>query len=178
MIELGEHWIFIHFFKLTLHQRFANATHVLLCESRWLKLALVENMATKNRNCFPLRFFSTMFSTSESMENKPNNTHTHLKGFNWWRLARHVWGPLRTQAKSHDHEIVRAQKKCPRPSQNTSKNHVVWSHAPKCSVKVICDWAIKQMLFQWISIHAESSHTTKYNKPTIVRFRSAIVSWF
>ena len=33
--ELGEQWIFIHFFELMLHQRFFNATHVLLCESRW-----------------------------------------------------------------------------------------------------------------------------------------------
>ena len=35
-----------------------------------------------------------------------------------------------------------------------------------------------QMLFQLIPIHAGSSHMIKYNKSTVVRFWSAVVSQF
>jgi hypothetical protein len=44
-------------------------------------------------------------------------------------------GPLHTRSKSRDHEIVRAQKKCPKAVPRHFQNHVVWSHALKCSVK-------------------------------------------
>ena len=46
----------------------------------------------------------------------------------WFRL-------LHTQAKSHDHEIVSAQKKCPKVVSKLFQNHVMWSHALKCDVK-------------------------------------------
>ena len=36
-------------------------------------------------------------------------------------------GPLHTQAKSRDHEIVSPEESVQRPSQHTSKTMVVWS---------------------------------------------------
>ena len=64
-------------------------------------------------------------------------------------------GPLHTQAKSRDHVMVRAQMKVSngRPkTPPTSCSSVVTDPWVWC--EVICDWALNQMLFQWISIHA------------------------
>ena len=59
------------------------------------------------------------------------------------------------QAKSHDHEIVRAPKKCPNAVPRHLQNHAVWLRILKYSVReVICDQALNRMLFQYISIHA------------------------
>ena len=64
-------------------------------------------------------------------------------------------GPLHTQAKSRDHEIVRKPKrKCPKAVPTHLQNHVVWSRTLKISVKDICDWVLNQMLFQLFSIYA------------------------
>jgi hypothetical protein len=51
------------------------------------------------------------------------------------RLYFYTLGPLYTQAKSRDPEIVRAQRKCPKVVPTHLQNHVVWSRALKCSVK-------------------------------------------
>jgi hypothetical protein len=61
---------------------------------------------------------------------------------------------LDTRTKSRDHEIVTAQKivskGCPNPPPKSCS--VVTDSQVQC--EVICDWALNQMLFQWISIHA------------------------
>ena len=57
-------------------------------------------------------------------------------------------GHLDTQAKSHDHKIVRAQKKCPKAIPKLFQNHVVWSRALKCSMKSDLTGTLNQMLFQ------------------------------
>jgi hypothetical protein len=44
-------------------------------------------------------------------------------------------GPPHTRAKSRDHEIVGAQRKCPKAVPTHLQNHVVWSRIFKCSVK-------------------------------------------
>ena len=50
------------------------------------------------------------------------------KSLNSCRSMHVTLGPHHTQAKSHDHEIVRAQKESvPWPSQHTLQNNVVWS---------------------------------------------------
>jgi hypothetical protein len=66
-------------------------------------------------------------------------------------------GPLHTRAKSRDHEIVwEPKRKCPIAVPRHLQNHVVFSQILKRSVsEVICDWALNQMLFQWISIHVD-----------------------
>ena len=46
-----------------------------------------------------------------TLKNEPNNTHTPY--------AHDHLGPLHTRAKSHDHEIVRAQKKVSKGRPNT-----------------------------------------------------------
>ena len=46
------------------------------------------------------------------------------------------------------------KRKCPKAIPNHLQNHVVWPQTLKRSVKVICDWALNQMLFM-------SSHTIK-----------------
>ena len=47
----------------------------------------------------------------------------------------HLW-PLHTRAKSRDHEIVRAQRKCFKVVPTHLQYHVVWSRILKCSVKL------------------------------------------
>jgi hypothetical protein len=69
-------------------------------------------------------------------------------------------GSLRTRAKSHDHEIVRAQKKLSKGRPNTPpKSCSVVTH-PQVQCEVICDRALNQMPFQWIPIHT-CPHTYK-----------------
>ena len=46
----------------------------------------------------------------------------------------HTRGPPHTRAKSRDHQILRAQKTCPRVVPRRLQNYVVWSRALKCSV--------------------------------------------
>ena len=61
----------------------------------------------------------------------------------------HVQGPLPTQAKSRDHEFVRAQKKVskgPRPDTPPKSCSVVTDPQVLCGV--ICARALNQMLFQ------------------------------
>ena len=78
----------------------------------------------------------------------------------------------------------------PRPwncesSKEVSKDHLK-TLPESCSVvkspQVYCevtyDRDLNQVLMQWISIHVGSSHMIKYNKPTIVRFQSAMVFQF
>ena len=47
-------------------------------------------------------------------------------------------GPLHKRAKSRDHDIVRAQKKCPKAILRHFQNHVVQSRVFKWSVKSKC----------------------------------------
>ena len=63
-------------------------------------------------------------------------------------------GPLHTQAKSRDHEIMRAQKKASKGHPNIPPKScsVVMDSQVWC--EVICDRVLNQMLLQWISIHA------------------------
>jgi hypothetical protein len=57
-------------------------------------------------------------------------------------------GPLHTQAKSSDHEIVRAQKKVSKGHPNTPpKSHSVVMD-PRVQCEAICDRDLNQMLFQ------------------------------
>ena len=78
-------------------------------------------------------------------------------------------GPLRTRAKSRDHEIVRTQKKWPKAVPKTW--NVVTGPQVKC--EDICDRALTQMLFQWVeSIYLGSFCMIIYNKSTVVRFWS------
>ena len=46
-----------------------------------------------------------------------------------------VLGPLHTRAKSHNHEMVRAQRKGSNAVPRHLQNHVVWSWILKCSVQ-------------------------------------------
>ena len=75
---------------------------------------------------------------------KKNNTYldngSSLRGPNL--------GPLHIRAKSRGQEIVRVQKKVSKAVTSHLQNHVVRSRTLKCSVKVICDRALVQMLFQ------------------------------
>ena len=43
---------------------------------------------------------------------------------------------LHTQAINLEHEIVRAQKECPKAFPRHFQNHVMWSHALNCSVEL------------------------------------------
>ena len=86
--------------------------------------------------------------------------------------------PLHTQAKSRDHENVRAQEKVSKGCPNTLPKSRSVVTDPQLSCEVICDRALNQMLFQCISIHAGSSHMIKQNKSTVVNARNAMVSWF
>ena len=75
-------------------------------------------------------------------------------------------GPRQTQAKSHDHEIVRAQKKCPRPSQDTSEikiknkiNQQLWAFGLPWSLSFVLGlpprgglW--RQSKWPWNMIHS------------------------
>ena len=65
-----------------------------------------------------------------------------------------------------------------RPSQDTSKNCVVWSRILKCSVKSYVDHACNQILFQWNSIHADPYTWSNKIKQQLWAFRSAMVSRF
>ena len=87
-------------------------------------------------------------------------------------------GPLHTRAKNHDLDIVRAPKIFPKVVPRQFQNHVMWSRALKFSMIIICDWALDQLLCQWIFIHAGSSDMIKSYKSAVVRFQSATVSRF
>ena len=58
------------------------------------------------------------------------------------------------EPRARDHEIMRAQKKVSkgRPKAPPKSCGVVTD--PRVQCEVICDQALNQMLFQWISIHA------------------------
>ena len=64
-----------------------------------------------------------------------------------------VLGPLHTRAKSHDHEIVRAQKGVSKGRPKTPPNYVVWSWTLKCSVKSYMTGPSTKRDFNEISIH-------------------------
>ena len=55
-----------------------------------------------------------------------------------------------TRGKSRAHEIVRAQKKCPKAVPNHFQNHVasVVTGSQVYSEVIMCDWALNKMLFQ------------------------------
>jgi len=44
--------------------------------------------------------------------------------------------------------------KCPKTVPTHLQNEVVWSRDPQVYYEVLCNQALNQMLFQWISIHA------------------------
>ena len=50
-------------------------------------------------------------------------------------------GHFKTRAKSHDHEIVRPKRKCPKVVPTHLQHHVVWSRTFECSVKSYMTWA-------------------------------------
>jgi hypothetical protein len=85
---------------------------------------------------------------------------------------------LHTRAKSYDHEIARDQRWCPKVVPRHFSNRVVILTCPRVWCEFKCDCALNHMLYQWISIHVESSHMIIYNKSTVVRFQSAMVSRF
>ena len=67
-------------------------------------------------------------------------------------------GSLPTQAKSCDHEIFRAHKKCPKVVIRRPQNHVVWSRILKCSVKPYVTGPstkcyFDEILFMWVLTH-------------------------
>ena len=92
---------------------------------------------------------------------------SHYYSRRCWRMVLELtgvispWGSLHTRAKSRDHGIVRARckRKCPKATVPTHPQHhvVVWSRILECSVKLYVT-TLNQMLFQWMSIHAWSSH--------------------
>jgi hypothetical protein len=69
---------------------------------------------------------STFQIHSDFSQNQPT-TITLNTGSPWTLL--HMW------AKSHDHEIVSAQKKCLMAVPRHFQNHLVWSRVFECSVK-------------------------------------------
>ena len=77
-------------------------------------------------------------------------------------------GPLGTQTNSHDHEIVRAQKKCTKPVSWHFQNHILWTRTLKCGVKsYVTGPSTECYSFQ---------HMIKYNKSSFVRFHNAMIS--
>jgi hypothetical protein len=46
------------------------------------------------------------------------------------------------------------KRKCPKAVPTYLQHHVIWSR----SCEVVCDRALNQMLFQWISIHSDLTH--------------------
>ena len=71
-------------------------------------------------------------SASLSWTHRLKVLHSQLGIVGFCKRHLGIKGPLHTQAKSRDHEIVRAQKKSvQRPSQHTLQNHVVWSRTTK-----------------------------------------------
>jgi hypothetical protein len=83
---------------------------------------------------------------------------------NWecWRIPINL-GPLHVRAKSHDHDIVRAQKKrCPKVVPRHLQNHVAWSRILKCSVKSM--WPGPQPIAISMNFYSCGfSHMIKYN---------------
>ena len=63
-------------------------------------------------------------------------------------------GPLHTRAKSHDHEIVRAQKKVSKGRPNTPPKSCSVVTDPQVHCEAVCNRVLNQMLLQCISIHA------------------------
>ena len=71
-------------------------------------------------------------------------------------------GPLHTRAKSRDHEIVRAQRKCPKAVPIHLQNHVVWSRALKCSVKAYVIGSSTKCYFNEFLFTQAFTHDKKY----------------
>jgi hypothetical protein len=92
-----------------------------------LEVGLTQNreiMAIQTLTTVDLFYFFVMIL--EVSWDKPLDTFFWALTISWSRLLARVWHgpnsrPLHTRAKSYEHEIVRAQKKCPRPSQHNSK---------------------------------------------------------
>ena len=86
-------------------------------------------------------------------------------------------GPLHTRAKSHDHKIVRAQKKVSKGRPNISK--IMWcGHG---SSSVVWSPYVPGPQPNAISMNYYScgfSHTIKYNTQTVASIWSAMVSRF
>ena len=93
-------------------------------------------------------------------------------------MKKELEGPLHTRAKSGDNEIVRAQRKCLKAIPCHLQIHVLWWWTLKCSVKSYVIGCSTKCYFNGFSIHGRSSHKIQYNKPKVVRFRSAMVSGF
>ena len=86
-----------------------------------------------------------------------------------WDMQHIIKGHFTHEPRAVTMRLWEPKSSVPRPSQGTTKSMYC---------KVICDWALNQMLFQWISIHVVSSHMIKYKKSTVMRFRSTMVSRF
>jgi hypothetical protein len=86
-------------------------------------------------------------------------------------------GSLHTWGKSRDHEIVRAQKKVSKSRPNTpAKTHVVWSQILKSSVKsYVTGFSTKCHFHEFLFMRGPRTRW-KWNKPTVVNVRSAMVS--
>ena len=78
----------------------------------------------------------------------------------WWVFRDHRMPP-HTWAKSHDHEIVTAPQKVSQGRPNTLLESCSMVTGPQVHCEVICDRGFNQMLLQWISILAGSSHMIK-----------------
>ena len=63
--------------------------------------------------------------TLDSEGNGEEGVHPHYSNL----------GPLHTQAKSRDHEIVRPKRKVSKANPRHFQIHVAWSQILKCSVK-------------------------------------------
>ena len=57
-------------------------------------------------------------------------------------------GTLHTHAKSHDHKIVRAQKKVSKGRPNTPPKSSSVITGPQVQCEVVCDRSLNHMLFQ------------------------------
>ena len=86
-------------------------------------------------------------------------------------------GPIHTRAKRRDHEILRAQRKCPKAVPKHLQIHVVWSRTLKCSVKPYMTTSSTKCHFNNI-YSCGSSHMIKQNKSMVLSIWSAIVSRF
>ena len=96
------------------------------------------------------RFEVFIFNVSPYVPKKPTSDCKSFKNrlHLLWNL-----GPLHTWAKSCDHGIMRPQKKVSTCRSNTPPKSCSVVTDPQMQCKVICDWSLNQMLFQWILIH-------------------------
>jgi hypothetical protein len=91
----------------------------------------------------------------------------------------YILGPLHTRAKSHDHEIVRAQKKASKGHLKTPlKSCSVFTNLQVWHRGVICDRARQLNAIPMNDYAHMSSHMIKWNKSINVSIRSAMVSQF